>query len=68
MRASISKSTIGIRLLNLREAGQYLGISFWTVRQLGFSGQLPLVKFGRRVLVDIQDLDHLIEINKQKFE
>lgn len=48
------------RLLDQRAAAQYLGISYWTLRDLCFRGELPLVRIGKRVLVDVQDLDAYI--------
>ena len=63
------------RLLNLRSAGIYLGLSYWTIRDLVFSGLIPTVKIPcpravhgrsiRRILVDRNDLDRLIEQNKE---
>ncbi len=53
------------RLLNVKEAAEYLGgISVWTVRSLGWSGEIPEVKIGRRVLYDRQDLNRFIELRK----
>ncbi len=53
------------RLLGIKEAAKYLGLSIWTVRGLVWSGELPIVRFGaRRQYLDIRDLDMLIERNK----
>ena len=59
------------RLLSLKAAGDYLGVSYWTVRDLVAAGELPAVKLPcprahdgramRRTLVDRVDLDRLIE-------
>lgn len=58
------------RLLNLKEAARYLGLSYWTVREAVVAGQVPRVDLPsltrpgetlRRVLVDRQDLDKWIE-------
>lgn len=55
------------RLLNVKHAAEYLGgISLWTMRGLGWSGQVPEVRVGRRVLYDRQDLDRFIEASKQR--
>ena len=32
------------RLLDLHAAGRYLGLSYWTIRDLVFGGALPTVK------------------------
>ena len=61
-----------VRLMNLNEAAQYLGVSYWTVRDLVASGNLPRVRLPsahtgrdlRRTLIDQRDLDALIEAQK----
>jgi excisionase family DNA binding protein len=52
------------RLYSIPEAGEYLGRTPWAVRHLIWDGILPSVRIGRRVQVDISDLDLLIERNK----
>jgi excisionase family DNA binding protein len=54
------------RLYSAKEAGRYLGVSQWTVRHLNWSGKLPCVRQGRRVLFDVYDLNQYIENNKQE--
>jgi len=64
------------RLLDLHGAAAYLGVSYWTVRDLVFAGELPSVKLpsprardGRRIrrtLIDREDLDRLIERWKER--
>jgi excisionase family DNA binding protein len=54
------------RLLTLNEAGAYIGLSHWRVRSLIYSGQLPYVRLGRRILIDLRDLDALIDSKKQR--
>ena len=54
------------RLYTLKEAGVYIGLSHWRVRSLIHSGQLAHVRLGRRLLVDLTDLDALIDSKKQK--
>ena len=54
------------RLLTLNEAGAYIGLSHWRVRSLIYSGQLPYVRLGRRILIDLKDLDALIDSKKQR--
>jgi hypothetical protein len=63
------------RLLDLKSAGAYLGVSYWTMRDLVFGGIIPSVKIPspragdgraiRRILVDRRDLDAFIEKNKE---
>jgi len=52
------------RLISQKEAGEYLGISYWTVRDLVFNGELPHIRIRRRILMDIQDLEEYIQKNK----
>ena len=64
------------RLLSLREAANYLAVSYWTVRGMVANDTLPCVQLPvrnkgseralRRILIDRQDLDLLIERNKDK--
>jgi excisionase family DNA binding protein len=54
------------RLFTLNEAGAYIGLSHWRVRSLIYSGQLPYVRLGRRILIDLRDLDALIDSKKQR--
>ena len=50
------------RLLDLKEAERYSGISAWTLRDLIASGELPAVRPPRlrRVWIDRLDLDEAI--------
>jgi len=52
------------RLYTVPQAAEYLGRSPWAVRSMIWSGKLPAVRDGKRVLVDVYDLDHWIEHNK----
>jgi excisionase family DNA binding protein len=52
------------RLYSIPEAGEYLGRTAWAVRHLIWNEVLPSVRIGRRVQVDVADLDALIERSK----
>ncbi|MBI3803478.1 MAG: excisionase family DNA-binding protein [Nitrospirae bacterium] len=52
------------RLYTISEAAIYLGRSIWSVRELIWKGELPSIKVGRRVHLDIKDLDGFIEQHK----
>jgi excisionase family DNA binding protein len=54
------------RLYTLKQAGIYIGLSHWRVRSLIYSGQLAYVRLGRRILIDLKDLDALIDSKKQQ--
>jgi excisionase family DNA binding protein len=52
------------RLFSLPEAAVYLGRSTWSVRRLIWGGELRQVRSGRRVHVDIRDMEAFIEKHK----
>ena len=57
---------INKRLYSVKEAGKYLGRSAWAIRHLIWEGHLPQVRQGRRVMVDIVDMDKFIEKHKRE--
>jgi excisionase family DNA binding protein len=58
--------TVSKRLYSLKEAGKYLGRSAWAIRHLIWEGHLPQVRQGRRVMVDVMDMDQFIEKHKRE--
>jgi len=56
------------RLLSYREASAYLGISVSNLKRLIKRGELPVIKVGRRTLLDIYDLDEYIEKRRVRYE
>jgi excisionase family DNA binding protein len=56
----------GQRLLTLREAACYLGLSQWTLRELYWKGRVPGVRMTRKIHFDLRDLDSFIEASKEK--
>lgn len=54
------------RLYNVKEAGRYLGRSPWTIRRLIRDGVLREVRQGRRVMLDIVDLEQFVEKYKRE--
>ena len=58
--------TIRPRLLTVQEAAAYLGRTKGSIQHVVADGGLPVVRFDRRVFLDIQDLDRWIERNKQE--
>jgi hypothetical protein len=66
------------RVLNLREGAKYLGISYWSLRDLVIGGHVPVVRLPcprsgngrimRRLLVDRRDLDALIERSRERLD
>ena len=52
------------RLYDLKQAAQYLGRAVWGVRELIWAGKLPVVKSGRKMYLDIEDMNQFIEREK----
>jgi hypothetical protein len=71
-------STSGARVLDLHAGAEYIGVSYWTLRDLVLAGIIPTVKIPstrvrdgrsiRRTLVDRRDLDAFIDSNKERHE
>jgi len=55
------------RLYNIKEASIYLGRTVWAVREMLWAGKMPYVKDGKRILLDIRDMDSWIEKSKITF-
>ncbi len=53
--------SVGKRLLNVREAAQYLGLGVDTVYKKSRLRELPSVKVGRALRFDVKALDRHIE-------
>jgi hypothetical protein len=60
----ISNPQLRPRLMTLKEAAAFLGVGIWTMRDIVWSGSVPLVRFKRRMYFDVRDLEQLIERNK----
>ena len=56
----MKNSFVAPRLISQKEAASYLGISYWTLRDLLFRNEIPYVRVIRRLLVDRLDLDAYI--------
>ena len=55
------------RLLTVKEAASYLGRSIPSIRELIWGGSLPIVRVGRRIHLDLIDLDKWIEAHKIRY-
>lgn len=70
MRAQGITNPLPKRLYTLKEAGIYLGRTIWGVRDLIWNGEIPYVRAGhsgRKMFLDVRDLDQWIEKSKQKY-
>jgi excisionase family DNA binding protein len=56
-----SNRSVGKRLLNVREAAQYLGLQEDTVYKKARLRELPSVKVGRALRFDVVALDRYVE-------
>lgn len=56
-----SNGTVGKRLLNVREAAQYLGLEVDTVYKKSRLRELPSVKVGRALRFDLKALERFVE-------
>ena len=59
----------GPRLLTLKDAAKWLGLTVWAMRERVWQGQIPYVKFdgGRKLYIDTKDLENFIARHKQMF-
>ena len=57
----VSNGIIGRRLLNVREAAQYLDLEVDTVYKKSRLREVPCVKVGRALKFDVKALDRYIE-------
>jgi excisionase family DNA binding protein len=51
-------------LLSIVEAAGLLGLSKWTIRDMVGDGRINVVRLGRRVLIERDELLRLIEAGK----
>ena len=55
------------RLYTLNEAANYLGRTLWSMRELVWAGKIPIVRDGKRIFVDINDLDFYVSKNRMTY-
>jgi excisionase family DNA binding protein len=55
------------RLMTLKQASEYLGLTVWALRERVWSGQIPVVTFpeGRKQYIDREDVEAFIQNNKK---
>lgn len=52
------------RLLSIKNSAEYMGRGVYGVREMIWNGEVPIVRSGRKIFIDIQDLDSYIQKNK----
>ena len=55
------------RLYTLSEAAHYLGRTLWSMRELIWAGKIPIVRDGKRIFIDIVDLEAWVQKNKSVY-
>lgn len=55
------------RLYTIPEAAFYLGRTVDALREMIWAGKLRVVRDGKRILLDIRDMDNFIEMSKQQY-
>ena len=55
------------RLFTIPESAFYLGRTVTALREMIWAGKLPYFRDGKRVLLDVRDLDEFIERGKTRF-
>jgi excisionase family DNA binding protein len=57
------------RLYTIKEGAGYLGRSEWGMRELIWAGEIPVVRTdgGRKIFLDIEDLNDFINRNKSTY-
>lgn len=58
------------RLLPLKDAAAWLGLTVWAMRERIWAGQIPVVQFpgGRKQYIDVKDLEAFIQNNKRTID
>jgi excisionase family DNA binding protein len=59
-------STNSSQLLSIKECGAIIKLGPWCIRRLIYSGALPYVRIGRRVLIKLEDLERFIDANRHQ--
>lgn len=54
------------RLYSVPEAAYYLGRTVDALREIIWAGKIPYFKDGKRILIDVQDMEDFIERNKMR--
>jgi hypothetical protein len=55
------------RLYSLPETAHYLDRTLWSMRELMWKGSIPIVREGKRIFVDINDLESYVTRHKTTY-
>ena len=53
------------RYVNINEVSEYTSLPVKSLYELASLGRIPSIKYGRRVLFDLQDIDKMMESMKR---
>ncbi len=53
------------RYVNINEVSEYMSIPVKSLYELASLGRIPSIKYGRRVLFDLRDIDKMMESMKR---
>ncbi len=67
MKAQRISNPLPKRLYTLSEAAHYLGRTLWSIRELIWKGSIPIVREGKRIFIDINDLEMYVTKHKTTF-
>ena len=59
------KNMTNRRYVNINEVSEYMSLSVKSLYELASQGRIPSIKYGRRVLFDLQDIDKMMESMKR---
>jgi predicted site-specific integrase-resolvase len=67
IKAQGIRNPMSPRLLPLKKAAEYLGLTVWGLRERIWAGEIQVVQFsgGRKMYVDTNDIEAFIERNKK---
>jgi excisionase family DNA binding protein len=66
MSSAEAEQKLSQRLLTIKEAGSYIALGPCRIRSLIYRGELPYIRLGRRILIELKDLDALIDSKKHE--
>jgi excisionase family DNA binding protein len=52
------------RVLTVKQAAQYIGMSQWFIRELVYGRKVPYINVGKKIMFDRSDLDTYLDERK----
>lgn len=57
--------SVAQRYLSLKGAAQYTSLSYYNLREMCYLKRLPHIRVGKRILLEITDLDEYLQARKE---